>query len=238
MNSSVDSSHEIDLYVGERLRQRRKVMNMSQSDLGEMVGVSLQQIQKYELGVNRIAASKLYELAQALRVPVTYFYEGMDVDNENSEGDDSNKINFKRSRPISIMLVEDSAADEVLTRKALETCKIKNEIRAVHDGIEALHMLRSRGKSTYSHRPDIILLDLNIPKIDGISLLKEIKKDRQLKNIPVIVLTNSVSKQDLVNSYSANASGFICKSFDVNEFNKNIYSVVKYWSKAVVLPSM
>lgn len=236
MNDSSEICHEIDIYVGEKLRQRRKILNLSQSALGEMVALSLQQIQKYEQGTNRIAASKLYEFAQVLRVPITYFYDGIELlDSQQKEREDG-KIHPQRSKPINIMLVEDNAADEVLTRKAIEASGIRNEIHSAHDGVEALHQLR--GKSAYNHKPDIVLLDINLPKLDGLSVLKEMKRDSQLKEIPVIVITNSINRKDMVDSYKAGASGFLYKSFDVDEFNRNISSTVHYWSESVVLPSM
>jgi len=234
---TIDKNHTIDVYVGERLRQRRKALGLSQGDLGEMVDLSLQQIQKYEQGTNRIAASKLYEFSQVLRVPITYFYDG--VDNAAiSDNTGSNIISFKRKRPLAILLVEDNAADEVLTRMALEECTVASEIFAVHDGAEALQFLRNKKKANTFPRQDVILLDLNIPKVDGMAVLKEIKRDREVDDIPVIVLTNSISRQEMLDAYKKGASGFMTKSFNVEEFNKNISLLVEYWSSVLVLPSM
>lgn len=238
MNGVTEQSHKIDLYVGERLRERRKHLGLSQSALGKMVGLSLQQIQKYEQGVNRIAASKLYEFSQAIGVPINYFYDGVENIQDGKEEEHNGQISFIRKKPLAILLIEDNAADEVLTRKALEECEDENVVYSVHDGAEALQFMRNKKNINVFPRPDVVILDLNIPKLDGMSVLREIKRDRELQDIPVIILTNSINREEMLDAYRNQASGFICKSFDVKEFYRTINSLVKYWATVTILPSM
>lgn len=230
--------HPVDAYVGNRLRQLRKKHQLSQAKLASMVGLSHQQIQQYEIGANRVAASTLYDFSHILNVPVAYFYEGyVPAKESNAHKEEAHAISMKRLKPLAILLVEDDAADEVLTRNALEACSLDTCVHAVHDGIEALEFLRNKRHLHSFPRPDIVLLDLNIPKMDGYAVLKEIKNDRALRDLPVIILTNSINPQEMVDAYRNGASGFYVKSFDVEEFNRYIDVLVQYWS-TVALPSM
>lgn len=229
---------EINVYVGQRLRQRRKQLNLSQEGLAQMLDISSQQIHKYESGLNRISASMLFTCSKLLHVPITYFYEGLHLNNNKTSAQTVHHLCCERSVPLSILMVEDNPVDEMLVRYALEKCNYETTLLTIHDGTEALQFLRGKKDFGSFARPDIILLDLGIPKRNGIEILKEIKHDRDLLDIPVIVLTNSINPDDMFRSYRMGASGFISKSFDVNEFNKNIVALVDYWSKAMILPSM
>lgn len=224
--------HPVDVAVGKQLRTLRKKLNLSQANLAEMLGISHQQIQKYELGVNRISASTLYELAQLLRVPVSYFFEEID----GVQGSAMKTLTVKRENPLTILLVEDDGTDELLMREALDLCDIDSSVFVVRDGAEAMSFLR-RPERFDAKMPDIVVLDLNIPRKDGLSVLREIKGDAQLAHLPVIVLTNSIFPDDMREAYAACASGYLVKSFDVKEFNRSVSEVVRYWSR-MVLPSM
>ncbi len=238
VKSDNKDAHPVDAYVGNRLRQLRKKHMLSQARLASMVGLSHQQIQQYEIGANRVAASTLYDFSNILNVPVAYFYEGY-VPSRCAEPHEEvvRAISMKRTSPLAILLIEDDAADEVLARNALESCRLETRVHAVHDGIEALEFLRNKRHINSFPRPDLVLLDLNIPKMDGYSVLKEIKNDREVRDIPVVVLTNSINLQEMLDAYRAGASGFYVKSFDVEEFNHYIDVLVQYWS-TVALPSM
>ena len=139
--------------------------------------------------------------------------------------------------PINILLVEDNPADVRLTREALKEEKIYNNLVVVEDGEEALAFLRKEGKYAKAVRPDLILLDLNLPKIDGREVLKEIKNDDKLKAIPVVVLTVSKSEEDVLKSYNLHANCYITKPVDLKQFVKVARSIQEFWFTIVKLPS-
>ena len=140
-------------------------------------------------------------------------------------------------QPIEILLVEDSPADVRLTFEALKEEKIYNNLHVVTDGVEAIAFLRREGKYAKAVRPDLVLLDLNLPKKDGREVLKEIKSDDDLKAIPVVVLTVSKSEEDIVKSYNLHANCYINKPVDLNQFMKVIRSIQEFWLTIVKLPT-
>jgi chemotaxis family two-component system response regulator Rcp1 len=139
-------------------------------------------------------------------------------------------------QPIDILLVEDNPADVRLTTEALKEEKIYNKLHVVSDGVEAIAFLRRQGKYAKAVRPDLILLDLNLPKKDGREVLKEIKGDDNLKAIPVVVLTVSQSEEDIFKSYNLHANCYITKPVDLKQFIKVIRSVQEFWLTIVKLP--
>jgi len=143
---------------------------------------------------------------------------------------------LRGARPIEIMLVEDNPADVRLTRETLKEGKVRNHLHVVSDGVEALAWLRREGKFTDAARPDVILLDLNLPKKDGREVLAEIKGDRDLGRIPVIVLTISQAEQDILEAYDLRANCFISKPIDLDEFIKVVRSIEDFWLTIVKLP--
>jgi Response regulators consisting of a CheY-like receiver domain and a winged-helix DNA-binding domain len=145
--------------------------------------------------------------------------------------------NFSDARPIEILLVEDSPSDAALTREALEKGKIANHLNCVVDGVEALEYLRQQGKFTDAARPDLIMLDLNMPRKDGREVLRELKSDPSLKTIPVIVLTTSRAEQDVLQSYQLNANCYITKPVDFGNFVEVVKSIEHFWLSVVTLPS-
>lgn len=140
-------------------------------------------------------------------------------------------------RPLNILLVEDSADDVELTMEGFKEGKLIHQLDVVDDGIEALNYLRREGKYADAVRPDVILLDLNLPKKDGREVLQEIKSDEELKHIPVIVLTTSRSEQDILTSYKLHANSYISKPVDLAEFFKAIKALEDFWLTVVTLPS-
>ena len=142
----------------------------------------------------------------------------------------------KNVRPVQILLVEDNPGDVGLTIEALKEAKVLNKLTVVKDGIEALSLLRRQGQHTHAARPDLILLDLNLPKKDGREVLAEIKADDNLKRIPVIILTTSENEQDVVKSYNLYANCYITKPLDLDRFIKVVKSIEDFWLGIVVLP--
>ncbi|NTV35401.1 MAG: response regulator [Anaerolineaceae bacterium] len=138
--------------------------------------------------------------------------------------------------PIEILLIEDNPGDVRLTREALNDSKILNTINVVHDGVEALDYLRKQGKFASVSVPDIILLDLNLPKMDGRELLSIIKADPELKRIPVVVLTTSQAEKDILQSYELHANCFISKPVDLDQFIMVVRSIEDFWFTIVSLP--
>lgn len=139
-------------------------------------------------------------------------------------------------RPIEILLVEDNPGDVDLTMEMVEASKVRNVIRNVTDGVEALAYLRRQPPHQEATRPDLILLDLNIPKKDGRAVLSEIKVDPDLKDIPVVVLTTSEAESDILKSYQLHANCYISKPVDLNKFATIIRSIEDFWLTVVKLP--
>ncbi len=138
--------------------------------------------------------------------------------------------------PINILLVEDNPADVRLTREALKEAKVLNALYVAQDGIAALAFLRREGQYAQSPRPDLILLDLNLPKRDGREVLAEIKRDGALRRIPVVVLTTSRAEEDIVRTYDLHANAYVTKPVDLNQFLKVIQSIEDFWLAVVTLP--
>lgn len=137
---------------------------------------------------------------------------------------------------IEILLVEDNPGDVRLTQEALKDSKILNHLSVVGDGMEAMAFLRREGKCVDAPRPDLILLDLNLPKKDGREVLKEIKEDPNLKRIPVVVLTTSRSEQDILRTYDLHANCYITKPVDLEQFVNVVQSIESFWFSIVKLP--
>ncbi len=142
----------------------------------------------------------------------------------------------QRSRPAEILLVEDNPGDVLLVKKGFTSSKISNHIRVAQDGEEALEMLRRSGPHTDVPLPDLILLDLNMPRKDGKEVLAEIKQDPNLRRIPVIVLTGSDAETDVVKSYNLHANGYIVKPVAIEMFEEIIRAIENFWFTVVVLP--
>ena len=137
---------------------------------------------------------------------------------------------------INILLVEDNPGDRRLTVEALKEAKIGNEIHAVNDGAAAIAFLRRQGKYVDAPRPGLILLDLNLPKMDGREVLKEIKQDPSLKSIPVVILTTSEAEEDIIKTYDSHANCYITKPVDFEQFMKVVRSIQDFWVTIVQLP--
>lgn len=139
-------------------------------------------------------------------------------------------------RPIVILLVEDSPTDVLLAREALEHAKVLNTLYVVNDGVEALQFLRREPPFEAGPRPDLILLDLNLPRKDGREVLAEIKAEDNLKRIPVVVLTTSQSDEDVRRAYGLHANCFISKPVDFDQFTHVVQAIENFWFTVVSLP--
>ena len=144
--------------------------------------------------------------------------------------------NRPASQPIEVLLVEDNPGDVRLTREALRDGKVQNNLSVVPDGVEALAFLRRQGKYAAAPRPDLILLDLNLPKKDGREVLEDIKADPALQRIPVVVLTSSEAERDIAQAYALHANCYITKPVDLDQFITVVRSIEDFWFTIVKLP--
>ncbi|MFD7459353.1 CheY-like chemotaxis protein [Streptomyces glaucescens] len=138
--------------------------------------------------------------------------------------------------PVDVLLVEDDPGDELMTREAFEDNKIGNTLHVVRDGEEALDFLYRRGDHTEAPRPDLILLDLNLPKYDGRQVLERIKSDPDLAHIPVVVLTTSAAEEDILRSYKLHANAYVTKPVDLDQFIAAVRQIDDFFVQVVRLP--
>jgi two-component system response regulator len=141
-------------------------------------------------------------------------------------------------RAIDILLVEDDPGDELITREAFEHNKLKNRLHVAHDGEEGLNYLYRRGQYQDAPRPDLILLDLNLPKYDGRQLLEKIKSDPDLSRIPVVVLTTSSAEEDILRSYELHANAYVTKPVDLDQFISAVRQIDEFFLQVVRLPQI
>ena len=143
----------------------------------------------------------------------------------------------KDARPVQILLAEDSEPDVRLTREALKDSKFRNELFVVRDGVEALQFLKNEAPFEDAPWPDVLLLDLNMPRKDGREVLLEIKNDDALKSLPVVILTTSHEEEDVVRSYKLHANCYVGKPLDVESFFDVVRSIENFWFQIVALPT-
>ena len=144
--------------------------------------------------------------------------------------------NAYEGRPVEILLVEDNAGDVRLAREGLRECKLLNNLSVADDGVKAMAFLRREGEHAHAPRPDLIMLDLNLPRKDGREVLKEIKEDEKLKRIPVVILTTSKAEGDIVKSYSLHANCYVTKPLAIEQFIEVVQAIETFWFTIVELP--
>jgi two-component system, chemotaxis family, response regulator Rcp1 len=140
------------------------------------------------------------------------------------------------TRPMEILLVEDNPGDVRLTREALRECGVQNHLSVASDGVEALAFLRRQGAFRAAARPDVILLDLNLPRMDGREVLMEIKQDPALMSIPVVVLSSSQAEEDIAGAYRLHANCYVTKPMDLDHFVSVVRSIENFWFLIAKLP--
>jgi len=138
---------------------------------------------------------------------------------------------------VQILLVEDNPGDVRLTREALKEAKFRNKVQVVGDGVEALAYLRQQGEYTGAMRPHLIMLDLNLPRMDGREVLAAIKKDADLRRIPVVVLSSSEAEADIARAYELHANAYVTKPVDIEHFLQVVKAIEEFWVEIVKLPS-
>jgi len=141
------------------------------------------------------------------------------------------------SKVVEILLIEDNVGDARLAKEALSDAKVRNNLSWVADGVEGIAFLRREGSYANAPRPDLILLDLNLPRKDGREVLSEIKSDDKFKRIPVVILTTSQAEEDILRAYHLNANCYISKPVDLDQFMKVVKTIEDFWLTIVKLPS-
>jgi CheY-like chemotaxis protein len=144
--------------------------------------------------------------------------------------------NVNETNPVEILLVEDNPGDARLAKEALKECRIKSNLHLVDDGEKALDFLFKRGEYNSAPQPDLVLLDINLPKISGLQVLSAMKSENTLRKIPVVVLSISQSEKDIEESYNLNANCYVTKPLDINEFIQVFERIQNFWLKTVKLP--
>ena len=147
-------------------------------------------------------------------------------------------MNPSQVKPIEILLVEDSPGDVLIAREALSEAKLLNTIHVAEDGVEAMDFLYKRGRFASAPTPDLILLDLNLPRKSGREVLAEIKADDHFKKIPVVVLTTSSAEEDILKSYNLHANCYVVKPVEFESFVHAVKSIQQFWFSVVTLPSV
>jgi CheY-like chemotaxis protein len=145
--------------------------------------------------------------------------------------------NFEKGKPIEILLVEDSPGDARLVQENLKEAKVRNNLNIVADGVEAMAYLRKEGQYKNAAAPDMVLLDLNLPRKDGREVLAEMKEDEKLKRIPVVVLTISQAEEDVFKSYNLHANAYVTKPVDLKQFMLAVKAIEGFWLTVVKLPN-
>ncbi|MFI2713648.1 response regulator [Micromonospora sp. NPDC018662] len=140
------------------------------------------------------------------------------------------------SSPVRILVVDDDPGDVLMIEEALEESDVEKVIDVVADGEEAMEFLRREGRHTEAQRPDVILLDLNMPRMDGRQVLGEVKRDENLRSIPIVVLTTSNADTDVVSSYTLQANAYVTKPIDLDDFNDVVRRIDEFFGRVVVLP--
>ena len=141
-----------------------------------------------------------------------------------------------QNKSICILMAEDNPTDVMITKEALEHAKVLNSLHVVEDGVEALDFLHRRGKHAKAPHPDLILLDLNMPRKNGQEVLAEIKSDEGLKHIPVVILTTSKAEEDVLKAYGLHANCYVIKPVDFDVFAEVVRSIQQFWFNVVTLP--
>jgi CheY-like chemotaxis protein len=234
MTRELDGIAAIEKIIGRNIREKRTKRGLTLSDVATTLKCSYQQVQKYESAKTRVTAATLYKLSSLYNVEIEKFFEGVaeiDIGSDNTDILNSRSGNER----MSLMIVEDDPGDEVIIRNALEGFNLN--VLCAHDGVQTMAVLRYKTLCRDFPRPDLILLDVYLPGGDGLSVLKDLKRDREIQDIPVVIVSNSINPEMMSTAYKSGAAGYICKSFDFNAFKESITNCLRYWTESVVLPS-
>ena len=223
----------LQCYIGKRLRERRQTLGLSLFQIASKINISEEKLKEYKCGHAAIHSTLLYQIASILNVDFDYFFEGF------SESKFSDAANAKRitktnhKQPLNVLLINDNENDIYFAQKAFESCFIPVAFSSMQDGRKLAQFLHNL-PTTHS-RPDVILLELHLTNIDGKAVLHALKQDDELSDIPVIILSGSIHQNDICSCYQHYCSGYMYKTFDYHQFEKNIQNFTQYWGQTVVL---
>jgi len=217
--------NNLDKFLGLKLKLLRLNKKWSLKTIAKKLEISVNEIQKYEDGLIRIPASLLYKITDTLNIPITSLLEGYNHDD---------RLNSEKDNIFNLLLVEDNAQDELIIRKSLEEFPKNLNITTLTDGKQVLEYFNNISQNIKYSKPELIILDLNLPDAKGLDILRDLKNKPDLKTIPVIIMTNSNNHEDIIASYNLLANGFIRKSFSFDEFKSNCLKVLHYWSNVKV----
>lgn len=226
-----DELKAMDVYVGQRLRTRRLQLGLTLMNIAEKIGISHQQMQKYELGQTRLSAPILYQMAILYGVKSQYFFDGFQTYMRRLSGCTEDET---RHEHLAIMALCDDPTEEKHLRQVVESAPEPVDLFFVHDGMQAMNVLRQKGITHNLPRPDLVFVDLDTSKKDGLSLLRDIKRDRDVMDIPVVVFASVVNQHILHMVYGYQAAGYISKHSD--NFSNRVHQLINYWTTSVVLP--
>ena len=221
-----------DRYLGMKLRDYRRRQKLTLVDTAQLIGISYQQLQKYESSISRVSAVLLYKLSLVYMVSVDTIFNNYTKKISRSY---NNLVNLENSS-INILVVEDNPDDEKITQRALDSIPNLN-VMFVHDCQQAMRLLRQQSDFEEFQTPDLIFLDYYMPKRDGLSMLRDLKSDQRFSCVPIIMLTNNINAEAMIEAYQLGASGYICKSFEFSKFKSDVISSVNYWTKTIIPPS-
>ncbi len=222
----------LDLFIGRRIREHRKKAGLTLLNVSKDLGISLQQLQKYEQGKTRISAGLLLQLTQVFNVSFDYFYDGYDLLVQWKEGYQE-EVKTKRTNPLNVLIVESDIIDRFNIRNYILEFDKKFNVFVLDQEVQVLSFLRSDTQVYPFPKPDLIFLAFDSKSLDGFYLLKEIKRDPKIQDIPVIMLSRSMAKEDLLRCYKNHASGYIQKY----DLKSQIAKTISYWS-SICLPHM
>ena len=227
-----NNGENANIYIGMEIKELRQRRGLNQAQLAEMLGVSRQRIQQYENGSGSLSVNRLFDVAKALCVSPSVLIKPLTRMQEKQvtiQPINPSVVEIRKNRPLNILLAEDSSADQLLVRDAIDNSSYSAEISCVTDGIELSQFISNAQElNTYSY-PDIILLDLNLPKKDGFACMHSLKSSSKTQDIPIIILTNSINRAEMERAYRMGASGYLVKSFELEEFRATINTVLAYW---------
>lgn len=211
---------------------------MSQSQFAELMGFSYQQMQKYESGSSQVSVGRLIQFSRVLNVPVSYFIEGIKIEDTFGIGVTPDIIQNTRTHPLSILLVDELSADILAFKAALGMRHEELTLHVMQNPDLLLDYLRHYRDKYGKPRPDVILLEIGLDKHRGLMLVKTIKRIADFADIPIVVHTNSIRLKDVQESYAAGVAGFIQKNADPVEYRRSVEGLIQYWSKTTILPYM
>lgn len=222
------NSKNMDNQLGDRLRFFRRKLGLGLKALAHELRISIQQLQKYETGINKIPASLLYKVSQLTKIPIGHFFPEPDPLEENGP-----------EHSFNILLIEDNLEDELVIKEAIDNFPIKTDMHIIREAEQAVAFLKELVNPIISKlfNPNIVILELHMGKDNGLDILKTLKHDRRFNTVPVIILTERADEEEAFSTYRLQAGGLVVKAPTREELKQQMRQLLTYWAKLVELPS-